>query len=182
MAMKNLYIIKLQLTTEQNKVFEEVLLQWEDTVQAYKYLQKKYSGVKRNIKAIEKKLVKELSDSREDSFTLRWVEREVASIENKYASLDKAIKNYRQAMQSFNHMVGLPNFRTFNPTNRFDWHITNLKNSLSRANMEITGALDGIRITKRYFNNITTAFKAHATRQKMISTLAISRLPAVQDL
>jgi exonuclease VII small subunit len=169
--MKNLYRIKPELTAEQNKVFEEVLLQWEDTVQAYKYLQKKYAGVKKNIKAIEKKLVKEMNDSMEDSFTLRWVGREVASIENKYAGIDKAIKNYRQAMQSFNHIAGLPNFRMFNPGNRLDWHITNLKNSLSRANMEITGALDGIRITKRYFNNITTAFKAHATRKKIQSPL-----------
>jgi exonuclease VII small subunit len=177
MQVKNLYAIKLRLAPEQNKVFEDVVMQWEDTIQAYKHLQKKYSGVKKNIKAIEKKLVIMLNDLPEKDFTPIRIEHEIGRIENKYIAIDKAIKNYKQCMQSFNHIVSLPNFSTFNPHLERDWFITGLKNPLYSANSEINQGLDAIRITKRYFNNITNAFKYYAERQKMLKQIALRTLP-----
>jgi hypothetical protein len=183
--MININLLKQQLTPEQNKVLEEVFTEREDVLLGYKYLQKKYSGTKGNIKRIEKKLIVMMEQSSADAFTPKWIEGEIASIENKYPAIDKAIKNYRQSMQFFNRDINHPLFRTFNPHNMHDRIIQNLKSHLYSANQSIDGALDAIRITGRYFKNITTAFQSHAARQKIQksrSHLLKSLFPAAQDI
>jgi len=170
--MKNLYLLKQELSPDQAKVFEEIILQWEDTQLAYKHVQKRYSGIKRNIKAIEKRLIVLMDSVPEKDHTPRWIEWEIASIENKYKVIDKAIKNYKEVMQVFNKIVSMPNFRTFNPNHQNDWFIYNLKNPLSLANHHINQALDAMRITKRYFHNISNTFKSHAERVKLMKRYA----------
>src|SRR5690348_12049395 len=112
--MINIYLLKQQLSPEQNKVLDELLDHRENTLLAYKELQKQYSNTKRNVKTAEKKLIAILPQLPENSFTPRWIEGEIGSIENKYTAIDKAIKNYKQSMQFFNKDISSPWFRAFN--------------------------------------------------------------------
>src|SRR5437868_4215252 len=137
--MINISLLRQLLNPEQIKVLEEVLSQREDTILGYKILQKQYSNTKRNIKAIEKKLIRELQNLPEDSFFPRRIEAEIAAIENKYPAVDKAIKNYKQAMQYFNRCLSDPYFRLFNPQNQWDRSIQNLRSYLGTANICIDG-------------------------------------------
>jgi len=161
------YLIKQQLSPEQNKVLDEVLFQRADTVIAYKILSRQYSETKRKIKAIEKKLIVMMQELGEKDFTPRRIEGEIAAIENKYPVIDKAIKNYKEDMRNFDHLIGMPNFRIFNPERPDDWHIRGMRSHLRSAEMYIDRGLDALRITKRYFKNITEAFQWHNEMQKL---------------
>ena len=125
-----------------------------------------------------------MSELPENAFTPRWIEGEIASIENKYPTIDKAIKNYRQSMQFFNRDISYPLFRTFDPHNKYDRAIQNLKTHLYSANQSINQALDAIRITGRYFKNITTAFQSHAALRKIQNRSLLSKplFPAAEEL
>jgi hypothetical protein len=179
--MKNLYSLKPLLSPEQNKVFDEVLRQHEDTVAAYKHLAKSYSSVKSRIRSIEKRLVALMSSLPENDWTPRRIEGEIGAIENKYRAIDKAIKNYKQEMHSFDHIINMPQFRMFNPQHQQDWSIGGLKRHLSMAHYYIEQGLDAIRITKRYFKNITDAFKSYAERQKWKKQAALRAMSAPSE-
>jgi hypothetical protein len=174
--MKNLYSLKPLLSPEQNKVFDDVLLQHENIVLEYKYLAKKYSDVKRNVRVNEKKMVALMGRLPENDWTPRRIENEIGAIENKYTAIEKAIRNYKQEMHSFDHIINMPNFRMFNPQHQQDWAIGGLKRHLSMAHHYIELGLDAIRITKRYFKNISEAFKWQASMEKLRNQRALLML------
>jgi hypothetical protein len=163
-------LLKQQFSPEQNKVFDEILFERENTVLAYKILLKQYAATKSKIRTIEKKLIDPVQEINETDFTLRRIEYEIAAIENKYKAIDKAIKNYKDAMKNFDHIIVNPHGRTFNPNSVMDWYTNGLKNHLRTAHYAIEQGLDAIRITKRYFKNITQVFQSNALRQKYLKS------------
>jgi hypothetical protein len=174
--MVKTYLIKQQLTPEQNKVLDEVLFERENTVLAYKILSKQYGDTKRKIKQIEKRLVELMQRQPENQqVSLRWIEYEIAAIENKYPVIDKAIKYYKEQMKYCDQFLSRPDLRTFNPEHQSNWHISGMQNHLRQAHMYIERGVDAIRITKRYFEKITTAFKSNELHQKTLRSQALRR-------
>jgi hypothetical protein len=173
--MIKIALIRQQLTPDQNRVFEEVATQYEDTVEAFNIMRKQYSGVKSRVRAIEKRLVTLLRNMPDRSLTPMTVEGNIGSIERKYIDIDKAIKYYKQEMSYFNQVLNGPHFRSFNPFHEGDWAIGNLKRHLREAYFYIERGLDALRITQRYFDHITKAFKWHADFQKRQKSQAIRR-------
>lgn len=150
------------LNPEQLKAMEEVLEKRENTLERFKGMRKKYSGVKNNIKRIEKKMVIVMDEAGDENFVCKWIGREVESIEKKYAVIEHAIKHYHQYMRQFNRTVNTPLFFSFDPNEMYRGPVWNLHSDLSGADVHINYALDAIRITQRYFKNIASAFKGHA--------------------
>lgn len=164
---------------------EDVLERRELTLESFKLLRKDYSRLKSRVKAIEKKLMPVIEQEGNGSFVSNWIGREVASIENKYKDIDHAIKYYNVAMKSFNDTIHSPYFINFNPQDKFNSPLYNLKSYLNAADMRITAAFHAIRITQRYFKNISSAFKGHATlmasKNKRSNLQGLTPLPTNQD-
>jgi hypothetical protein len=168
MKDKEFHRILNLLSPEQLKAMEEVLDKRQMTLDSFDLMRKDYARVKNNVKRIEKKLLALIEENDPDTHVCRWVEREIASIENKYPAIEKAISHYNQAMKSFYSGISSPHFLTFKPEEERTpfWGsspLRNLKSYLSSADSRINEALNAIRITKRYFKNIASAFKGHAT-------------------
>jgi hypothetical protein len=165
--MKDIGRVLSLLSAEQLKAMEEVLDKRQLTLDSFKLLRKDYARVKTNVKRIEKKLLALMEEDGDDKFTCKWIEREIASIENKYPAIEKAMKHYNEAMKSFNHTITAPYFLSFRPEEPTPgWSgspLRSLKSYLSSADSRIDEAANAIRITKRYFKNAASAFKSHAT-------------------
>jgi prolyl-tRNA synthetase len=99
----------------------------------------------------------------------------MGAIENKYKVIDKAIKNYKEQIRYFNNIIGRPEFRMFIPGRENDWNIGGLKTHLRYANQYIEQGLDAIRITKRYFKNISNTFQSNTDFQKSKKSLEIRK-------
>jgi predicted nucleic acid-binding Zn-ribbon protein len=159
--MIHIHFLKQQLDPEQNKLLEEVLHERELTLQRFKNLRKKYSGLKSNVKRIEKKLLIIMQQLPEETFIPRWIQNEIESIEKKYSGIDKAIEKYKSS-QLFNEVLKSVNFTQGNSPEQFKDRIRRMRGWLSTCGTYIFSAEDDIRITKRYFKNIRSAFEAHA--------------------
>ncbi len=101
-----------------------------------------------------------------DDFVFHHIGRQVESIENKYKDIEFAIKHYNMSMNSFHHRINSPDFTQFDPQQPVYGYgynpLRDLKNYLSLANGRIDNAMDAMRITERYFKNVTSAFKGYA--------------------
>jgi hypothetical protein len=159
--MKDISRLQNILSPEQLKALEDVFEKRELTLESFKLMRKDYARVKANVKRIEKKLLALIEEEGHDAFIGKWIEREVASIENKYAAIENAIKHYNTHMQSFNRTITSPHFYSFSPGTGYGSTPNQLRSCLSSASGRIDEALNAIRITKRYFKNITSAFKSH---------------------
>jgi hypothetical protein len=156
--MKNIRLISETLSPENRIKFDGVLTNHDAALLNFKKLKSKYSSIKSNIKRIEKKIVIMMDELPEQNNS-NWVMNEIRSIENKYECIDKWIKRYKEHEDSFIRTIksdALSRMDNFNDT------IMRLNNCSAYSNSDIAQANDCIRITKRYFKNITTAFKYHS--------------------
>ncbi len=160
--MKDLGRLLMTLNPEQLKVMEGVLEHRQLTLDSFKLMRKDYSQVKSNVKKIEKKLLKIIEQVGDRDHIPQWIVREVTSIEKKYKDVDHATKKYKQYMSAFNRVITAYNFREFNPHEFYHSPVRTLRSHLSVADTYINQAQDAIRITGRYFKNITSAFQGHA--------------------
>jgi len=170
--MLNIQFLKQQLDPDQNKLLDEVLDIRELTFQRFKNLKSKYSGLKNNIKRIEKKLLVVMQQSPEETFVPWWVQKEVESIEKKYTGIDKAIEKYKSTLQLFNNELESVYSHERNSPERFKDGIRRMRSWLASCGTFIFSAENDIRITKRYFKNIRSAFESHArsfTQKKEIA-------------
>jgi len=161
--MKDLSRLHIILSPEQFKAIQPVLQEREIILESFKLMKKDYAAVKNKIKSIEKKLAVLMQQAGDNSFTCKWIEHEVEHIEKKYPVIEHAIMHYKRAISAFHHILDGPRLYSFNPSETYGSYITNLRNYLSSAESYIDRAQDAIRITERYFKNISFAFKAHAS-------------------
>jgi hypothetical protein len=174
--MRDIFGFYRLLRPEQQKALEGVLEDRLMTLESFKLMRKDYSKVKSKVKQIEKKLVAIMEQADEKDYTGRWIMREVESIEKKYKDIEYAIKHYNQSMRMFNSFINSHHLSQYDFEQR-QWGgpVSQLKSYLSSADGRINDALNAIRITERYFKNITSAFKGHAS-QMAYRKLAAERL------
>jgi hypothetical protein len=179
--MKNIHFLKMRLDPEQNKALDLALYNRETTAVAYKLLRKKYAGLKGNIKRIEKKLLMIMQEAGEENFVCRWVQREVEHIENKYPGIDKAAKKYAEAQRAFNKELENIYFFKCSTSYQFTNGMQTLDSWLRTANSYISSAENDMRITKRYFKNITSAFASHATTMAYKKAMELRKAKLLQE-
>jgi hypothetical protein len=160
--MIKIHILKQRLDPEQNKLLDDVLNERELMLDSFKLLRKKYSGMKNNIKRIEKKLLVAMEQMPEEKFIPQWIEREVESIEKKYPGIEKAIQKYKSSMQLFNKELESVYFFKSHSPEQFTDGTRRLRSHLYICGSYISSAENDMRITKRYFKNISSAFESHA--------------------
>lgn len=163
-------LLMRHLNEEDKKKLDQVLDNFETALLGLAELKKRYSNVKNNIKRIEKKMVVFTDQLGEDASTMRWVEREIVSIEKKYIPIDKAIKRFEQNVRAFKELLKRRDLfmsSQIADRNRF----SALSHYVYDCNDCIRRAEHDIEITKRYFKNIASSFewasKAVKTRQKI---------------
>ncbi len=164
--MKDISFLYKVLNQAQLDAMEEVFVKREQTLESFKLMRKKYAGIKNRIKAIEKKLLVIMEQEKDDAWVSHWIMREVASIENKYKDIELGIKRYNQTMNFFNDTINSRQFWGFKPeevvTHFQHSPVNQLKSYLGSADSHIGQALNAMRITERYFKNISSFFKSHA--------------------
>ncbi len=165
--MIDVFRLRRDLNPVQLELMEEILMRRDMTLDCYKLFRKNYSGVKSRVRRIEKKLLTIMQQVEPESFVPRWIQGEVSHIEKKYILIEKAIRQYKFAMKSFNDIVNAPGFIHFDPDQKYNGTIYALNNYLSSADRCIDEALGCIRITERYFKNITSAFEGHARLESL---------------
>ena len=143
------------LNPESKIKFDDMYAKHIETLERYKRLKKDVANIKSNIKSIQKanlKMQNELPEgNRYDS-----IKYEILSIENKYAGIAKAIKKYKLNQKYFMGYFSVK-YRTSLDENTY----RNLNNYTSNSNENIAEANNCIRITKRYFKNISDRFASH---------------------
>ena len=98
----------------------------------------------------------------EETFVPRWIQNEIESIEKKYSGIEKAIEKYKSSLELFNKELESVYFQKGNSPEQFKDRTRRMRGWLSTCGTYIFSAEDAIRITKRYFKNIRTAFEGHA--------------------
>lgn len=156
--MRNIRLFGETLSAENKIKFDDMLDQHNATLLNFKKLKSKYSSIKSNIKRIEKKIVI-MMDEMPERNSSDMVMNEIRSIENKYECIEKWIKKYKEQQSYFIKTIKSD---ALNRTENFNDTILRLNYFSSYSNSDIAQANDCIRITKRYFKNITFAFKYHS--------------------
>ena len=166
--MKSIARLNILLSPEQLKAMEGVLHKRELTLESFNLLRKDYTRVKSKVKKIEKKLLVLIEEEGSDSFFCRFLEYEIAHIENKYKAIEQAISRYNATMKSFNDFIASPTFLSFYRQDDGNYSLNHLNNYLNTATTYINDASNAIRITGRYFKNIADMQKSHAKLQEAI--------------
>lgn len=174
----NIHFLNQQLDPEQNKLLDEVLHESELTLQRFKKLRQKYSGLKSNVKSIEGKLFVIMQQLHGETFIPWWIQNEIASIENKYNGIEKAIVKYKASAQLFKKELESENLFKSHSPEQFKDRTRRMRGWLSTCDTYIFSAENDIRITKRYFKNIRSAFEAHA--RSLIVKKEIARRQTIQ--
>src|ERR1035437_338502 len=145
--MKNIRLFSETLNPENKIKFDDMLAKHEATLLNFKKLKSKYSSIKSNIKRIEKKIVT-MMDEMPERNSSDWVMREIASIENKYACIDKWINKYKEQQGYYIRTIEsdtLSRMENFNDT------IMRLNNFNSYSNSDLAQAYDCIRIIETHY-------------------------------
>ena len=150
--------------SEENKIkLEETLALNANSVAGFKLLRKDYDGIKKEIKKIEKKRLKQVAECPDRS--TNGITNNILSIEKKYVGIEKAIKNYKEVQREY--------IRDLNYySSDFEYRLRRLNERTKKANDEIAAAYDCIRITKRYFNYIDSTFKGYEQHKALLKSIA----------
>jgi hypothetical protein len=148
----NMSYLQQNLTADEFKMLEDVLSKIENALLCHKEVLRRYSGIKSNIKKIEKKMALLAEELTEDHSPLMWIPYEIEKIERKYPGIEKAIKNHMQSMAAIKMSL----------KNGFSPNYKHYSSTLQTLNMHVYicdaanhKAEDDMRITKRYFKNIS---------------------------
>jgi hypothetical protein len=160
---ETLEMIRTYISDENKIKLEETLALHEDSVAGFKLLRKDYDGIKKEIKKIEKKRLKQLAESPERS--TNGITNNILSIEKKYVGIEKAIKNYKVVEREY-----IRDLKYY--SSDFEYRLRRLNEQTKKANNEIAAAYDCIRITKRYFNYIDSTFKSYEHHKDLMKLIA----------